>query len=551
MHDISKDIYFRSISDFMSTTHEQNKMFLSCQRYVKCPYMRELCFAVSLMYYHFLRPFLVACGAEAVEGYKQLTHSDLCLYYPALIEELKSVSAGGVEKILKPETLAYLEPWKALSEVSHKGHRAIFDSLFSELTQVSPDLSQTVIKKVVSVIAEGWAGVFRSQIGRFYLDGGSVKELLKNDPHCFDGVPTNALSSEHQVGQARYTIKVAPTSKMTKIGEIQIIAKSPYMKGVENKEFSKEQLREMFKFARMDQRVKEANKQLELDDEAARRYAEMQLEESKAKKIKMVLNKQKALKKCQEHHGGPITDVKRLHELLGSERFDSSTCPKEAFKLLKYEIFYQRDVVYNHHIVADKSVFVASKLVDSKMVPKPMDELIKNLESLLEPDLLASKIPDVPEESVVSSKLDELREQLCSTNQVKEVTSTNKVNYVEGDFVATYWQEADESNTWYLGRIANVIQPSACQVCADRGLDGLNKSHSEPCFEIVYLTKRNSSSKQDYVFKDVGEYHTVSCQIICKVDVSPRTQRILELKSPSSDALDRLMVSNELYKLLN
>ena len=500
------------------------------------------------MYYHFLRPFLVACGAESVEGYKQLTHKDLCEYYPAIIEELKNVSGGAVEKILKSDPLECLQPWKVLYEVSHKGHAAIFDSLFEEISSVSPDLSLMVIKKVVSLLAEGWAGVFTAQTGRFYLEGGTVRELLETDSHYFDGVPTNALSAEHQVAEARQTIKSAPTSKMSTVGELQIIAKSPYMKKICKKVYSKEQLKEMFRFARRDERVKEAAKQLKLSDEAVQRNAVKLLEESKAKRNKMVLNKQKILKKCQDHHQGPITSKKRLHELLRSDPYKN--CTKEKFMLLKNEIFYQRDVVYNNCIVADKSVFVASRLIDSKLVPKPIDELTRNLEGLLEPDFMNASTPEVPDETVLSGKLDELRQKLSTDNQIKEMRSNSHVDVLEDDFIATYWQEENSTNSWYIGRVSRVIDPSSCQVCLSRGLDKLNESDEDPCYEVVYLTPRRSSTR-DYEFNDISEYHTVRSQIICKVLVRYRTQKILELKSPSVNVLNRLMADNELCKMLS
>ena len=36
-----------------------NRMFISCQRYVNCPYFGEVCLAVGLVYYYVIRTFLV------------------------------------------------------------------------------------------------------------------------------------------------------------------------------------------------------------------------------------------------------------------------------------------------------------------------------------------------------------------------------------------------------------------------------------------------------------------------------------------------------------
>lgn len=75
-------MHFRAIAEFLDTIYEHNKMFVSCRKYTQCPYFREILCAVALMYYHFLRPFLVAVGTETVEGYKQLSHLELCSFYP-------------------------------------------------------------------------------------------------------------------------------------------------------------------------------------------------------------------------------------------------------------------------------------------------------------------------------------------------------------------------------------------------------------------------------------------------------------------------------------
>ena len=69
----------------------------------------------------------MAAGTETVEGYKQLTHLDLCSFYPALISQLNDVSAddSAAERVLKPDALDYLAAYPKLIEISHAGHRAI------------------------------------------------------------------------------------------------------------------------------------------------------------------------------------------------------------------------------------------------------------------------------------------------------------------------------------------------------------------------------------------------------------------------------------------
>ena len=200
-----------------------DKMFLSCQRYVNCPYFKEICVAVSVLYYHILRPFLVAVGAEGVEGYKHLDHLELCSFYPGIISSLQEASADGAERLLVNRPLDYLDAFPSLAKVSHKGHKAIFEAIYGEIQLPEPPFSIKVVKRVVSLIAEGYQAVFTAQTADLYLEGGKLKELLDNDPKCLDGVTTTALAAEHQVAEFRHGNKLARTSKIQTIGIQQIV----------------------------------------------------------------------------------------------------------------------------------------------------------------------------------------------------------------------------------------------------------------------------------------------------------------------------------------
>lgn len=72
-----------------------NKMFQSCALYIlQAPLFREICLAMALIYYHILRPFLYATGADTSDGFKQLTHTELMEFYPALIADLKLLAGN-------------------------------------------------------------------------------------------------------------------------------------------------------------------------------------------------------------------------------------------------------------------------------------------------------------------------------------------------------------------------------------------------------------------------------------------------------------------------
>ena len=49
-----------------------------------------------------------------------------------------------------------------------------------------------------------------------------MQELLDKDLRFMDGVPIKALPAEHQVAEARHSIKCAPTSSMDTIRDMQV-----------------------------------------------------------------------------------------------------------------------------------------------------------------------------------------------------------------------------------------------------------------------------------------------------------------------------------------
>ena len=128
-----------------------------------------------------------------------LSHLELCKFYPALIGALRTLSAGATDPLLLPQQLPFLDNYPKLIKVSHRGHAGIYESLFEEIKSEPVEMSLKVVKKIASLIAEGYAGTFREQ-AECYLNNGKIKLLLDENPKMFDGVTTNALAVEHQVG---------------------------------------------------------------------------------------------------------------------------------------------------------------------------------------------------------------------------------------------------------------------------------------------------------------------------------------------------------------
>lgn len=538
--------HFKNIQIFLDQMYETNKMFVSCRRYINAPFMREIALGVAVLYHHIIRPFLVAVGTESIEGFKQLTHLQLCSFYPAIINELSEISSGeGVDKVLQPAALSYLDSYPTLVSISHKGHKGIFESLFKDV-QEDEDLQLPFVRKVICIVAESYAGEFRRQTEKFYLGEGVVKKLLDEDSAFLDGVPTNALAAEHQVAEARYSIKRAPTTSMSAIGQMQIIAKSPYMDLLREGKLTRDNLRAMLKASRRDPRVKLAKKLLELDQDAVKAHTVQQVESSKAKKIAAVKKRRESIDRCREH-GGPVTTKEELKALL-------SRCKGEEAKtsLLRAEIFYQKYVIYQGHIVPDKSIFVCSRKNDlGKQPPKPVTELRENLEQLLNPVFLESSdsIVAVPPLEDLCKLLDDSRNKLHVSNEVKKMNRGVR-SFEEGDWVATYWQEEDSRNNWYVGKVSAVVKPGQCRECVASGLASLNESAMDPCYEVVYLSERKTKAG-GYSFEDVNPYHTLSCQMLCKVELAPQSRTIFKLLSPSFSVIDKFVECNSVCKVLS
>ena len=515
-------------------------MFISCRRYIQCPYFREICCAVALVYFHFLRPFLVAVGSEGVEGYKHLSHLELCSFYPDLIDNLQNVAKGEVDLVLKPSPLPFLKDHANLAVLSHKGHREIFDSIFVEVdccrSGTSNSLRIRAVMSILPAIAEHYQATFHSQTEKFYLNEGTVKKLLEEDPHTFDGVPINSLATEHQVAEFRHGSKSAPTASIETIGSQQIIAKSDYLR----KKKSRGELRAMYKFARRDQRSRLAMRLFAFHKESGRLNHERRLREKQAKRTKAIMNRKDCLKKCRDSHNGPATTIEELEAFLAAK---GTVAAKQ--KVLELEVFYQRDTIYTDLIVPDKSIFKARRKNDNgRILLKPLSELQKNMNELLSPDIVLQSLQPIElEEDTFVDKMSILCKNMASSNSSKMASKSAAKNtednvIVEGNFVAVYWQEHNGKDCWYIGKVSRVIPPGRCHHCRDENeCEGANEE--EPCFEVVYLSK--SSRGYSFDIKDhPEELHTLRGLILSKV-VMDSARKFMKLCSPLPDALDKLL----------
>ena len=440
--------------------------------------------------------------------------------------------------MLKPEALPYLEKHATLANISHKGHKKIFSSLFEELAEDSPSLRVKAVQALLPVIAEQYQAVFTAQTEKLYLDRGVLKTLLDSDPTAMDGVPCNSLGGEHQVAEFRVGEKNAPTAAIETIGSQQIVAKSPYMRGMGKK--TRKELKDLYNFARKDPRAKMAKRLFQHSIAAGRQNHVRKLQEKQAKKIKAALSRKKILERCRENHGGPAATVKELKSFLLTK-----TTTVEKQKVCELEIYYQRDNIYQEVIVPDKSVFKVRRMATSgKGMPvKPLPELIKNITELLDPEsILQSSVPVEIPMGDFCNQMAALLSQVTSINLAKRGVTPDvpedEITLDEGNFVAVYWLGPDGRPCWYLGKISRVIAGGDCQYClAEDECYGARKNI--PCYEVLYLTETND----EYTFENpqqLQELHTLHDLVLSKVSMEVSGKN-LKLRSPSIAVLDKIL----------
>lgn len=440
--------------------------------------------------------------------------------------------------MLKPAALPYLDKHTALANISHKGHKTIFSSLFEELVEDSSSLRVKAVQALLPVIAEQYQAVFTTQTEKFYLDGGVLKTLLDSDPTAMDGVPGNSLGGEHQIGEFRVGERSAPTAAIETTGSQQIIAKSPYLRGTKNK--TRKELKELYNFARKDPRAKMAKRLFQHSITAGRQNHVRKLQEKQAKKIKAALSRKKILERCKDNHGGPAATVKELKSFLLAK---ATTADKQ--KVCELEIYYQRDNIYQEVIVPDKSIFKVRRMaINGKGMPvKPLPELIKNITELLDPErILQSSVPVEIPMGDFCNQMAALLSQVTSINLAKRGVTPNvpedEITLDEGNFVAVYWLGPDGVPCWYLGKISRVIAGGDCQYCLAED-ENYGTRKNIPCYEVLYLTKTND----EYTFEtpeQLQEMHTLHDLVLSKVSMEASGKN-LKMKSPSVAVLDKIL----------
>ena len=174
--------------------------------------------------------------------------------------------------------------------------------------------------------------------------------------------------------------------------------------------------------------------------------------------------------------------------------------------------------------------------------------MIDNLRQLINHDFLQTSTPTPPSEDHLEEKLAELHKKMSGSNLLKEVRrATGDAKLKVGDYTACFWQDENEHNTWYIGRISRIIASRSCRTCQQSGLEELKDSLDEPCYEMHYLTESN----EKFVLTDIEEYHTLASQVLCKVKITALPNANYRLDHPEYSVLDSLIKTNRLFSALD
>ena len=170
-------------------------MFKVCELYLTCPMLYEITIAMTLLYYHLLGPFMVACGAEKSFGFRNLTHSELLKFYKAYVKTLEELT-NDQSPLLKLEVLPQLAQFNL--SLFPAAHLKIVSCCVEEI-DTNNELNLDVIESILKVICEEYLIAIHRQADEFYLNDNCVVEKLLNEHgDAANYIPSStALASEH------------------------------------------------------------------------------------------------------------------------------------------------------------------------------------------------------------------------------------------------------------------------------------------------------------------------------------------------------------------
>ena len=247
---------FKILQDFFQITYMPNNMFRACELYMNCPMLYEITIALTLMYYHILGPFKVACGAENQFGLNSLSHKQLLDFYKLLVTVLEELATDPTPMI----GISVL-PKLSLFNLSRfsKSHLTIFNFVFEEI-QTNKGINTDIIKSILKIICEEYLIAINRQVNEFYLKNDSIVErIICNDDCALDNVPTTSLAAERSVALARSTFKLYLSATTRTHSNFLMINSAPFFYR-DFMSMNADQLMKLKKQTKMNKLVEIANK---------------------------------------------------------------------------------------------------------------------------------------------------------------------------------------------------------------------------------------------------------------------------------------------------
>ena len=581
---------FSNVTDFLNNVHMDNRIFKACGIYVKCPFFREIVTSISLVFYHIYAPFLAGVGAETQFGYRVLTHNDLLMFYPKLIEELKRLTSDP-SPLLVEDRLEYLTEFPKLCIIKKVVYRNMASKIFADMNTLicEGSLDSDIMKGILKLVCEEFFIVLDRQVVKYYCGPDSiVGNACAQNPELMNGIPITSLSCEHSVGTLRQQFRRAPTALMQTHARSQIIRTSPWFQKLVKSQVSPHDVGEVVKWAKKSKTVKLYQKH-KMDDEARlKQDKQAALRQLQLKKVKAVKTTNQLITAVKEH-GGPCQTPSDVDKLCKSYKYD----PKFLTKALWNEIKFQKLVVHSDFIVSDPSLYLSKKLNKgtNKFEEVPLECREKNLKSILSGYSLGEEraYAKLPTETFLK-RVDEKHQHMKTFPHRSEPEVEEEPLSIDLDaefylrlpslqYVAVYYDDEGCTQKWFPGQIAKVNLSADCEECKNFALPECNQDYMH-CFDVKFLsiskgktkvskTTASSGNAYEWVFNDEATYHVPVCQIIaCEVKLIPtsaivvgsaaanssrkRTARSsLSFKVDNSSSIDDALQFNILYMLKN
>ena len=552
---------FKYLCEFFESTYMPNKMFKVCHLYLtECPVLYEICISMALLYYHLLGPFKNACGAETNFGRLNLSHSKLLSFYKQFVKTIVDLTSD-------PSPMMALYPLPVVSEYNlnnfSKAHNKIMRYIEIELNQ-NCDLNFPAIKQVLKLVCEQYLITLHRQVGKFYLETGSIVEkILKDNPTALDGVPTTQLVAEHSVANARRANCEHLNSSTRTISNFQMIKSTPFYN--EYLYMSNEDIKSFICTLKKSEQMRiYRNLYAHMAEEERQGCHETYI--SLVSKRDMFAQKRSALCTQVKEHGGPFSSLAEIADFVQ----EFSGLDDELRNIISLEIKFQKIIINDRTV--DSNLYKAKRkdYKTGKFIKVPLATMIKNLKAIVMPPPSVVSFPK-PNGGEIAFKLQSLHTEMkqnyrhrdapylssvteagmnckitSEQSQIQEnqdVTFTENLTYVAAFFV-------DEDREWYPGILTKTVRAKVCGTC--KRIKRTNKTFMahENCYLVRFL--ETTDDRDIFSMGDNNQYHVHHSQLL----TNPKLQ-YLQLpdvqgcgyKVLNSKEIYASLIENELYKI--